>query len=133
MSEKRYIKNCKQCGKEFVSRSKKGEFDSTSCRSKYHRSQHDSFVETQAKVIKTQAQVINAVLPKTKTDAAVQQLSYKRDYDEVQKVIREINFMVREAKERAANAGDIEERWSPYVKDSSRFQQLCRMIQNSLK
>lgn len=132
MSEKRYVQNCKQCGKEYVAKSKKSEFDTVACRSKYYREKQNLLLSSQTMVIKTQAKIIDAHLPITKVPAAgteVKKLSYSRDYVRVQVVIREINFMRREAEQAAIASGHSKERWSPYVKDSNRFQELCHMIQ----
>jgi hypothetical protein len=64
MSEKRYIKNCKQCGKEYVASSSKSVFDTVACRSRYHREKQDSQLKSQAKIIRTQTKIIKTVLSK---------------------------------------------------------------------
>jgi hypothetical protein len=60
-------------------------------------------------------------------------LSYSKDYGKVQEIIRELNSMVRAAEKAAVEAGKTKEHWSPYVKDSERFQRLCRRIQTISK
>lgn len=64
MSEKRYIKNCKQCGKEYVASSSKSVFDTVACRSRWHREKQGSLLKAQAKTIRTQTKIIKTVLSK---------------------------------------------------------------------
>jgi len=133
MSEKRYIRNCKQCGKEYVAKSTKSEFDTVACRSRYYREQQNVLLSTQTRVVKTQAKIINAILPKPEIELPAYHLSYSRNYDQVQKILHELNTMRKEAEKAAIEAGRGKEQWSPYVKDSVHFKQLCRMIQNISK
>jgi hypothetical protein len=59
MSEKRYVRICEECSKEYVAKSSKSRFDTVACRSRYHRKKQDSLISTQHKVIKTQADMLN--------------------------------------------------------------------------
>ena len=73
--------------------------------------------------------IVSSVAKNMAAGTEVKKLSYSRNYVWVQVVIREINFMRREAEQVAIASGHSKERCSPYVKDSNRFQELCRMIQ----
>jgi len=59
MSEKRYVRICEECSKEYVAKSSKSRFDTVACRSRYHRNKQNSLILNQAKVIKAQDQIIN--------------------------------------------------------------------------
>lgn len=59
MSEKRYVRICEECSKEYVAKSSKSRFDTVACRSRYHRNKQNSLISNQAKVIKAQDQIIN--------------------------------------------------------------------------
>jgi len=124
---------CIQCKKHFLSKKKGSRFCSNVCRAQYSRDGRLSKLKSQDKVIKTQARIIDAVIPKQEIKQPSSHLSYSRNPDQINKIIRELNVMRAEAEQAAISAGRGKEHWSPYVKDSERFQQLCRMIQNMSK
>jgi len=133
MSQLQIATVCTQCQKHFLSKKRRSKFCSNLCRAQYDRDKKAKQFKTQAKIIKVQATVIDAILPKPEIEQPASHLSYSRNYDQIQKIIGELNSMRSEAEQIAISAGQGKERWSPYVKDSARFQQLCRMIQNMSK
>lgn len=116
-----------------MSKKRGTKFCSDICKAQEKRDRDKKLHQSQAKIIKVQATVIDAILPKPEIEQPASHLSYSRNYDQIQKIIRELNSMRSEAEQIAISAGQGKERWSPYVKDSARFQQLCRMIQNMSK
>jgi hypothetical protein len=117
---------CVQCQKHFMSKKRGSRFCSDICRAQYARDNHSKQFKSQEKVIKSQAKIIDAVLP-SEIEICPECEHLINDLT-LEDVIRELNGMVREAKDRAVKAGQFTERWSLYVSDSRRFQTLCRMI-----
>jgi hypothetical protein len=117
---------CEQCQKHFLSKKRGSRFCSDICRAQYARDNHSKQFKTQDRVIKSQAKIIEAVLPEEieVCDECAHEISTRTQED----VIRELNGMIREAKERALRDGKFETFWSAYVSDSRRFQTLCRLI-----
>jgi hypothetical protein len=136
MRHKEYVMECEVCKKTYVATRKGSHFCSNVCRAQYDRDKKSKQLkqfETQAQVIQSQAKIIDAILPKPEIEQPSSHLSYSRNYDQIQKILRELNVMRAEAEQAAISAGRGKEHWSPYVKDSVRFQQLCKKIQNMSK
>jgi hypothetical protein len=127
---------CVICEKIFDSFRSDAKTCSNACRAKLTRSVNGNTVKKvkdQARVIQTQAQIIDAVLPNQEIKQTSYHLSYSRNRDQINKIIRELNVMRSEAEQSAIADGRGKEHWSPYVKDSEKFKKLCRMIQNMSK
>ncbi len=58
MSEKRYIRKCDQCGKDYVAKSLKSRFDTPSCKSAYNRQKRNSLLLFQTNVVKTASKIL---------------------------------------------------------------------------
>lgn len=145
MRTKEYIETCEICHKTYVATRKGSTVCSNVCRAQKSRNKHSKTFKTQKEIINTQAKVINATFSKPKVNANellpnsknsgdlegsdIKTLSYSRDYDKIQSIIKEINQMVREAEARAERAGVMKELWFHYVSDNNRIQELCQMIQ----
>ena len=71
MSDKRYIRNCDQCTKEYVAKTTRSRFCTTLCKANWHRLHKEELLLDQAKIIKEQTKIIKkAGVPNTTLFAA---------------------------------------------------------------
>ena len=134
MSKQQIPTVCVQCNKHFMSKKRGTKFCSDICKAQEKRDRDKKLHQSQAKIIKVQAKVIDAILPKPEVNTTiVSTLKSKKSLDlELDPILHEINKMTREAEETAVRAGTIKERWSGYVKDSKRYRELLRMVHEVL-
>jgi hypothetical protein len=110
---------CIQCQKHFLSKKKGSRFCSNVCRAQYSRDGRLLKLKSQSKIIKTQAKVIDAVLPKNVNICS--DCEHEFSEAKLDDVLREINNMTHEAQDLAVKSNDIKERWSKYVSDPVRY------------